>query len=133
MTKTALLTLLFVVSLAGLSRADAVSPDVWVCNGLSLGNACKTDTGISGTCQDSTCYAKDMEHWDRDAGGYPPMIPVACLECLPKGAATGTSTSTDGDTKDSSGCSVGGARVIAPWLLAGIFATCVTLLRRRPR
>jgi hypothetical protein len=56
--------------------------------------------------------------------------------------ATATTTTTNSGTdlgtgekeeKESSGCSVSGARVIAPWLLAGIFAACVSLLRRRRR
>lgn len=57
------------------------------------------------------------------------------------GAVTNTTTASGTDTgpgdkekdTDSSGCSIGGARVIAPWLLAGIFAACVSLLRRRRR
>jgi hypothetical protein len=48
--------------------------------------------------------------------------------------ATGTQTGTgDKESKDSSGCSVGGARVMAPWFLAGAFAALVTLVRRRRR
>ena len=125
MIRTIPLALLLVVSLAGQARADAVPPNVYVCAALSLGNPCKTVEGAAGTCQNSTCQEKDMEHWDRDASSYPPTKPVACLECV------ATSPTTNDDSKDSSGCSVSGARVIAPWLLAGVLAAGVTLLRRR--
>jgi hypothetical protein len=129
MCRAALLVLALVFSWTGLSRADAVTPDVYACGSLSLGSSCKTGNGVTGTCQDSTCYQKDLSHWDRDAGGYPPTIPVACLKCVSKDSGT----DTDDDSKDSSGCSISGTRMIAPWLFAGIFAVGVSLLRRRPR
>lgn len=125
MIRTIPLAFLLFVSLTGQARADVVPPNVSVCGGLSLGNPCKTVEGAAGTCQNSTCYQKDMEHWDRDASSYPPSIPIACLECA------ATSSTTNDDSKDSSGCSVSGAREIAPWLLAGVLAAVVTLLRRR--
>jgi hypothetical protein len=125
MNRTTPMALLLFVSLTGLSRADVVPPNVGACRALSFESACKTDQGAAGTCQNSTCYEKDMAHWDRDASAYPPSTPVACLECV---ASTST---TDDDSKDSSGCSLSGARGIAPWLLAGICAVTVTLVRRR--
>ncbi len=85
MTRTVLLSLLFAVSWIGVSRADAISPDVYACNALSLGDSCRTADGVAGSCQKSTCYAKDMEHWDRDASGYPPSKPYDCLECIVPG------------------------------------------------
>ncbi len=122
MTRTVLLILFFAISWASTSRADVAPPEVYACYNVSLGDSCKIENGAKGVCQDSTCYGNDFANWDRDASPNPPRTPYACLECVPKD-----------DTNESSGCSMSGARVIAPWLLAGIFAACVTLLRRRPR
>ena len=114
------LALLFSFCFAGAARADAVSPEVFACSPGSLGSPCSYYKG-SGTCQNATCWQKDMANWNPDASAYPPLTSYDCLSCVV--------------TEDSSGCAIGGrlARTVGPWLVAGLFGACVMLARRRPR
>jgi hypothetical protein len=114
------LALLLSVGLAGAARADLVPlpPDVSACLSLTAGSPC-TNNG-PGTCQNATCTTS------ANSSGY------GCLKCVPNG---GWKDSGSDQSKDSSGCSIGGrlARTIGPWLAAGLFAAAMMLTRRRPR
>jgi hypothetical protein len=114
------LALLFSVCLVGAARADLVPlpPDVSACLSLTVGSPC-TNNG-PGTCQNATCTDSP------GASGY------SCLKCVPNGS--GKDSGSD-QSKDSSGCTIGGrlARAVGPWLAAGLFGAATLLTRRRPR
>ena len=129
------LAFLFSVCLVGTARADVPPPEVWACHAsaggdLPVGSPC-TNNG-PGTCQNTTCTGIDKANWDRDSGASPPTYTYACVSCVPNGSWKDAGSD---QTKDSSGCAVGGrlARTIGPWLAAGLFAAAMMLARRRPR
>jgi hypothetical protein len=131
------LAFLLSVGLAGAARADVPPPETmacWTSSGsvepLALGSRC-TFNG-PGTCQNTTCTRTGIANWDRDASATPPTNTYACVACVPNG---GGKDSGSDQTKDSSGCAIGGplARTIGPWLAAGLFAAAMMLARRRPR
>jgi hypothetical protein len=131
------LAFLFTVCLVGLARADLPPPEslaCWTSSGsvqpLALGSPC-TFNG-PGTCKNTTCTGIDKAKWDHDSGADPPTYTYACVACVPNG---GGKDSGSDQTKDSSGCAIGGrlARTVGPWLAAGLFAAAMMLARRRPR
>jgi hypothetical protein len=111
------------LTLAAQTRADVLPPDVEACQRAKAGDKC---TG--GTCQMTKCSKLD---YTRDASsGMPATVQYDCLKCVSAANADGGS-----EKNSDSGCSVARAtaqaRPVAPWLLAGGFATLVLRRRRR--
>jgi hypothetical protein len=129
------LALLLGVCFAGTARADMPPPEVSACHataGGSLPIDSSCDNGGPGTCQNTTCTGIDKANWDRDSSADPPTYTYACVACVPNGS--GKDAGSD-QTKDSSGCAIGGrfARTVGPWLVASGFGAAILLARRRFR
>ncbi len=124
----------------------ATDPNTGVATTTTTGEATAPNTGVATTTTTGAATAPNTGVTTTTTTGAATAPNTGASTGVATGQATGptanVATSTTSDTKtedkdeskESSGCSVGGgARVIAPWLLAGVFAACVSLLRRRSR
>lgn len=116
------------------ARADALPPDVLVCDMAALGSSCPVD-GQQGACTLSTCTRIDYAHWDRDASASPPSMEYECARCIVGGPSdAGAPDASASPTPHASGCTAspaGQAGVSAAALLLGLVTAVVVTRRRR--
>jgi hypothetical protein len=145
------LSIVSLLILCDLARADVPPPDTYSCMALNPGDVCDLDAtpfssvdagGRRGICRVATCSRPDYANWDRDASASPPSMQYQCLKCMSglDGGSDGAlvvdgATSDVAPTSDSthSGCAVAGprSRAFGPWALAAAFAAMVLFARRR--
>jgi len=115
MTRNTIIAVAIILFTAGVAHADVPPANVSQCGGKAAGDACTSDDGKSGACQDSTCT--------RGGGVAPDGTRLTstgpCRVCV-AGAAV--------QTKSKRGCNAGGANVGS-----GALALLAALLVRRAR
>jgi hypothetical protein len=118
---------LLILGSASLASADAVPPDVMVCDRQPVGAACFSD-GVAGECAASRCTRLDYASWDRDASMTPPSVEYDCIRCnngISHGDDAGPHPGSPGH------CSASHGSAGAGWILAMASALLVVVRRAR--
>ncbi|MFO0600530.1 MAG: hypothetical protein U0228_34805 [Myxococcaceae bacterium] len=72
---------LFLVLVSAVARADILPDDVAVCQGKSAGQACTTDDGAAGVCEETVVNRPDYSV-PRPVGTPPKVKQVKMLRCV---------------------------------------------------